>query len=421
MVFLILPTQLFEKKYLRGIDTVVLWECPWYFKQYKYNKKKILLHRASMRYYFDYLRSTMKVIYVGFEKTPKLDKYSMFDPIDDIKSVLPGTPTFVESPGFLLTKQTYEEYREKTVKFFFNPFYMFGKAKLGLIPDVKSTDAQNRSKLKEEAPSIPDLPETDKKYIRAARRILGKFADNPGDSRDFIFPVTHATAKKRLVDFIRNRFSKFGTYQDAISQDPFMFHSILSTSLNIGLLTPLDVVEAIKKAKGIPMNSYEGFIRQLFWREYQRYTYIYFYAANQNHNHFGGTKRLTAAWYDGTTGIDPLDFAIRTGFKYGYLHHIMRLMVVGNYMNLMGMHPKEGFRWFMEFACDSYEWVMCQNVLGMAFYADGGVTMRRPYISSSNYILRMSHFKKGAWSDKWDKLYRAFLKKHRGRLGYLFP
>ena len=99
-------------------------------------------------------------------------------------------------------------------------------------------------------------------------------------------------------------------------------------------------------------------------------------------------------------------------------------MVVGNYMNLSGISPMEGLKWFMEFSCDSYEWVMYQNVLDMVFFVTGGKTMRKPYASSSNYIINMSDFKKGKWSEEWDKLYREFMKDNVDKLWkfrYSFP
>ena len=117
------------------------------------------------------------------------------------------------------------------------------------------------------------------------------------------------------------------------------------------------------------MNSLEGFIRQLFWREYQKYCYTYY---NFNKNYFGNKKKLTKAWYNGTLGVEPIDDCIKKGFDTGYLHHIERLMVMGNYMNLYGLHPDEGFKWFMEFSIDSYEWVMHQNVYDMVFFVSGG-------------------------------------------------
>jgi deoxyribodipyrimidine photolyase-related protein len=189
---------------------------------------------------------------------------------------------------------------------------------------------------------------------------------------------------------------------------------LLSTSINIGLLQPIEIIKEILQYNDIPINSLEAFIRQLFWREYQRYCYKYYNFDNKNY--FGNKKKLSKEFYNGTTGILPVDNCIKYGFDTGYLHHIERLMVVGNYMNLYGIHPHEGYKWFMEFSCDSYEWVMHQNVLDMVFFVSNGDTMRRPYISSSNYILKMSNYKKDKWCDEWDKLYDNFLKKNKHKL-----
>ena len=122
--------------------------------------------------------------------------------------------------------------------------------------------------------------------------------------------------------------------------------------------------------------------------------------------------------------MKPVDDCIQKGFKTAYLHHIERLMVVGNFMNLYGLHPMEGLKWFMEFSIDSYEWVMYQNVLDMVFFVSGGATMRKPYASSSNYILKMSDYKPGEWSEKWNEYYQKFMKKNKEKLWkyrYHFP
>lgn len=415
--FLILPHQLFDKKFLDKKYSYILWEHPHYFTKYKYNKKKLVLHRASMRYYYEHLKkSGFKVKYVTFNKKLTLNNYLLFDPVDQIK--LTGKYELVESPNFLLTKELYKEYRDKTEKFFFNAFYMWGKKQLDIIPNIKSQDKHNRNKLPKNS-ELPELPTNSKDsvYISPSTVYVNKhFPDNYGTTDDFLFPVTHATAKKWLGDFIKNRLKKFGEYQDAVvKEESFLFHSVLSTSLNIGLLNPTDVVEQILKNKSsVPLNSLEGFIRQLFWREYQRYCYIYYNFNNKNY--FGNKTKLTKKWYDGTLGVDPVDDCIVKGFSTGYLHHIERLMVVGNFMNLSGINPKEGYRWFMEFSCDSYDWVMHQNVLEMVFFVGGGATMRRPYISSSNYVLKMSNYKKGEWSEIWDELYNKFLKKNKKKL-----
>jgi len=144
--FLILPNQLFEKKFLNKNNNFVIWEHPHYFKSYKYNKKKLLLHRASMKYYYDYLKeSNYKVKYIEFNKNPGIDNYCLFDPIDKIK--LPKKYEIIESPNFILTKKDYEVYRNKSEKFFFNAFYMWGKKEIDVIPTVKSQDKHNRKKL----------------------------------------------------------------------------------------------------------------------------------------------------------------------------------------------------------------------------------------------------------------------------------
>lgn len=424
--FLILPTQLFEIKYLPKSPRVILWECPWYFNnpKYTFNKKKIILHKASMEYYNTYLKAaginTTLVLYTQNINDVINDSYSMFDPIDDVKLLdLPNKQCHMEeSPNFLMGKTDYAKYRTKTDKFFFNAFYMAGKKIVDIIPEIKSMDKENRKTVITAAiPKIPTLSAADKKFIDIGIEYTRNFADNYGNANNFMFPVTHATAKKWLTFFIKYKFAHFGDYQDIINKDnEFMFHSLLSTSINIGLLNPIDIINTIRKVK-IQMNNYEGFIRQLFWREYQRYTYIYYYsAAHQKLNYFDNTKKLTAKWYTGTTGVLPVDDAIIKGFDSGYLHHITRLMIIGNYMNLSGISPLEGFKWFMEFSCDSYEWVMYQNVLGMAFFADGGKTMRRPYISSSNYIIKMSNYDKADWCTKWDSMYKDFIKNKSDKL-----
>lgn len=414
--FIILPMHLYKKKYLDKTYKYVIWEHPHYFEGYNYNKKKIVLHRASMQYYFEYLKKhKFKVKYIPFNKQFTIKEYYLFDPIDDIK--LPGKYEIKESINFILNKKIYEEYRNKTDKFFFNAFYMWGKKKINVMPNVKSKDKYNRKKLNKNI-KIPKLPpnKSDQQYISEGIKYAEKhFKNNYGNTEGFLFPVTHKTANMWLTNFINKKLNRFGDFQDSITKDEkFMFHSVLSTSINIGLLNPIEIIKKIMKKKGIPINSREGYIRQLFWREYQRYCYIYFDFNKQNY--FGNRKNLTTKWYDGTLGIEPVDTSIKNAFGTGYLHHIERLMIIGNFMNLSGIHPDEGYKWFMEFSCDSYDWVMHQNVLDMVFFVSGGKTMRRPYISSSNYILKMSDYKKGEWSNKWDELYRKFVKKHKKKL-----
>jgi len=427
MKLLILPNQLFEPKYFpKEIDEIILYEHPQYFTKYKFNKKKILLHRSSMKEYQDLLlKKKFKVKYLEFNNkfVYKNIEFIMFDPIDKLK-IIENASNILKSPNFLLTKNTYEIFRKKSDKFFFNSFYMNGKKIINIIPNVKSQDKLNRQKMPKnlEVPKLPKV-KNDKYLKEATQYVETHFKDNYGNIDNFIYPTNHKEAKVFLKHFIEKRFDKFGPYQDFMVQNKdYMFHSCLSSSINIGLINPLEIIEEIRKIQSkVPINSYEGYIRQLFWREYQRYTYLY---CDFSKNYFGNKKKLGKEWYDGTTGCDPVDYAIKSGFETGYLHHIYRLMVIGNYMNLNGINPKEGFKWFMEFSCDSYEWVMYQNVLDMVFFVTGGKTMIKPYSSSSNYVLNMSDFKKGEWSKKWDILYRKFMENNVDKLWkfrYSFP
>ena len=378
-----------------------------------------------MKYYYDLLKEhKYNVHYIEYnDKINIKNDYFIFDPIDKIK--LPHNYTMIESPNFLLTKEHYKEFKPSN-RIIFNNFYLWAKNKLNLYPQLKSMDKMNRNIYKDSyIPPIPKISKEDEYYIKEAIKYVEKhFPKNYGNSDNFNYPVTHKTALKWLKHFIKYKFKKFGPYQDFIRKNEnYMFHSILSSSINIGLLNPDMIIREINKIKKyIPINSFEGYIRQLFWREYQRYNYIY---TNFNKNYFGNRKKLTKEWYTGTLNIEPVDDAIKSGFDTGYLHHIIRLMVVGNFMNISNIHPHEGFKWFMEFAIDSYEWVMHQNVLDMVFFVTGGHTMTRPYISSSNYILKMSNYKSNTeWANKWNNLYYKFIKNHRKKLykyRYYFP
>jgi deoxyribodipyrimidine photolyase-related protein len=427
---LILPNTLVQKKYIpKDISSIVVWEHPQYFLKYKYNKKRLVLHRASLQYYYNQIKKEYKdidVIYVEFNKKPKLKhNYIYFDPIDRIK--LPPNGIKLESPNFLINNKLIQEYRKKTKNFFFNGFYTWSKSKLNIIPHVKSQDSKNRKIIPKDMhiPPLPIIYTRDKIYIKDAELYVeNNFPSNYGDVKGLNFPVTRETAKLWLSQFIKKKLNDFGNYQDYTRQDEnYVFHSCLSSSINMGLLNPSEIISSLVKVKTkIPINSYEGLIRQYFWREYQRYCYIYL-KDWYGENYFGNSRKLTKQWYIGTTGIDPVDDAINDAFKTGYLHHIRRLMIVANYMNLSGINHNQGRKWFTEFALDSYDWVMYQN-LDMGFFASGGKTSRKPYLSSSNYIIKMSDYTKGEWSDAWDRLYKKFIQKNKQQLWkyrYHFP
>tara|TARA_Y100000385_G_C12909521_1_gene557764 strand:- start:74 stop:886 length:813 start_codon:yes stop_codon:yes gene_type:complete len=218
-------------------------------------------------------------------------------------------------------------------------------------------------------------------------------------------------ALKELNFFLKNKFELFGVFEDAIDlRDPFLYHSVLSPYINIGFITPEEIVKKALEAD-VSINSKEGFIRQIIgWREFIHGIYQEYSEFQENENFFKHKRKLKECWYQGNTGILPLDDAIKKVNKYGYNHHIERLMIISNLMLLCRVDPREVHKWFMEMYVDSSDWVMGPNVYGMAQFSDGGIFATKPYISGSNYILKMSHYRKDDWSEIWDGLYWMFIK-----------
>ena len=194
-----------------------------------------------------------------------------------------------------------------------------------------------------------------------------------------------------LSEFFIEKFRMYGDFQDAIVSDkPFLFHSIISPSLNLGLITPKEMVDkaiVFSKDNYININSLEGLIRQILgWREFIRGIYLSKGNFQKKSNFFEISNDLPKSFYSGTTSLIPVDDSIKKVNKYSYLHHIERLMILGNIMLLLEIDPKKVNKWFMELFIDSYDWVMVPNIFGMSQFADGGLMSTKPYISSSNYI-----------------------------------
>jgi deoxyribodipyrimidine photolyase-related protein len=237
------------------------------------------------------------------------------------------------------------------------------------------------------------------------------------------FPVTISGAKRVLKYFIKTKLNKFGTYQDIIldTEHSLLYHAGISPMLNIGILTPRNVINEVVKvlhSNNKNLNSIEGFIRQILgWREFCRYTYIHHSKKYLNKNYFNSRKSLKIDWYNGTTKLAPVNLCIEKAFRFGYLHHIERLMIMANSMVLANIHPNEMYRWFTEFSLDSYDWVMEYNIYSMGSYSDGGVFTSKPYISSSNYVIKMSNYtKRNEWVSIWDRMFWLFMKKHKSKI-----
>lgn len=258
-----------------------------------------------------------------------------------------------------------------------------------------------------------------------------EFPNNPSSSLRFFYPLTHKEAQQLLSHFLTKRLSTFGLYQDAMMhKEPFMVHSILSTCINLGLLMAKDVVNQAVQAyeDGIaPIEAVEGFIRQILgWREYIRGVYLLemkrgYWNNNQLENH----QKKPSFLYDGNTDLFCMHSTVSDTIEYAYNHHIQRLMIIGNLTNLLEISPQEIRTWFNEMYIDSFDWVVTPNVIGMAMYADGGLLSTKPYISSANYIHKMSNYceqckynpskKFGEDACPVNALYYQFLHKHHKR------
>ncbi len=444
---LILGNQLFPPDEIIFTKDTEIFMCEdfGFFSDVKHHKSKIALILCAMRSYRDSLiKEGYKVTYINFESKfkesyvskleghlvtnniKKIISYEIEDKhIEKLFSMMSQKLNLdyevLQTPMFLDSRQSFSEFSHNKEKLLHGNYYKRNRKKFNILLDNDqpiggkwSYDEMNRLRLPKDY-KIPELPllidHSDKDKI--IKFVNSTFHDHPGHINLFT-PYTNEQAKEWLDVFLKNRFLDFGPYEDAIVENQhFLLHSVLSSSLNLGLITPKYVIQRtleFSKTNDIPINSTEGFIRQILgWREFIRGVYQNFSKQMIQRNFFNHKRKMKDSWYEGNTGIPPLDDAIDGAKKYGFTHHINRLMIISNLMNLSNIHPNEIHKWFMEMFIDSSEWVMVPNVYGMGTYADGGVFSTKPYICGSSYIIRMSNFKKGDWSNIVDGLYWKFI------------
>jgi len=432
MIFLILPNQLFQEtiEHLKKINYKEIWiiEEPHYFSTslIKPNRIKIAYLRACMRYYYDnLLKIGFKVIYKEFDNSQLSPKEEYFSyELTDYKLAEKYHKqgiriNEIETPMFILRRNDLDLYNKRK-GISHASFYELSKKKLGILEGVKNQDVYNRSNPRKEVPLNPlnFITKTNKRYYEEGIKYSSKFKGHIGNPRLEtlgIYPINSKDAYKAYENFLKNNLDNFGLFQDVIqSSNPFMYHSLISPMLNNGLLTPLNLIKIIRKYETkMDITNYEGFIRQVIgWREYMRYIYLYKYEELLT-NSFGNDKRLGKEWYSGTTGIMIIDKEIEKAIEFGYAHHIIRLMIFLNFMIINEITPEYIYKWFMEVvSIDAYDWVMVSNIYSMGYFSKIG--MRRPYLSSSNYITKMSNYKKdGKWDVIWDDKFRSFVKSRK--------
>lgn len=295
-------------------------------------------------------------------------------------------------------------------------------------------DAANRESFGKDGPGAVPRPRRfapDGLTAAVVRLVEERFAEHPGDLDTFAWPVTREQALEALDDFIMHRLPQFGAHQDAMwTGEPFLSHSLLSAALNLKLLDPREVVSAAELAYRdgyAPLAAVEGFIRQILgWREYVRGIYWTFMPEYLCGNHLDARQPLPGFYWTGDTRMACVREVVRQTLRYGYAHHIQRLMVTGLFALLLGVRPEEVHRWYLAVYVDAVEWVELPNTLGMAQYADGGVMASKPYAASGKYIQRMSNYchgcafrpEKAAGADAcpFTTLYWDFLMRHEPRL-----
>ncbi|CAD8199886.1 unnamed protein product [Paramecium octaurelia] len=473
-IFLLFPVNLYKNiDILKNYNKIFLIEDDQYFRAYNYHKLKLVYHRASMKSYQDYLMNNLKDATIHYieqnencsaflESLQSTDKIviaqcDFYDPID--KPVLQKYSNILQKLGiqseikenlsYLCTRNDLQQYHKEHVKLkdgkpnysHDSSFYRWQRRRLNILmgpkgedPEKWTYDSENRQPLKPGAkvPKKPDLIKSSY-YDEAISYVTKHFPKNFGEIKNTIYPIDHDSTEEWLDCFLKQKLSEFGPYQDAVHSDyPFVNHSILSPMMNIGLITSSLIVDKTLqyyKQNKAPIQSVEGFLRQVIgWREYVRLLYFFEGEQQMKANFFNHQNELSNNWYTGQTKLPPIDHMIQKVIKYAYLHHIERLMYIGNTMLLSEINPKQVFKWFMEVHIDSYEWVMAPNVFGMTQHADGGIMMTRPYICSSNYMQKMSNFNKSTkseikiekqiynWPELFDSLYYNFIGKNEGVL-----
>ncbi len=293
-------------------------------------------------------------------------------------------------------------------------------------------DAENRRKLPKglrppARPRTPPSPTT----LEAIGDVARLFPDHFGDLDGFGWPTTAAEAEVVLEDFLVHVLPGFGDWQDAMAEgEPWMWHGLISTSINLGLLDPLTVcrrAEAIYHAGGAPLNAVEGFIRQILgWREFVRGVYWLKMPEYGARNFLDADRALPRFFWSGDTDMACVADVVRTTRSNAYAHHIPRLMVTGALAMMLGVRPDAIDDWYMTVYADAYEWVEMPNTRGMATFADGGIVGSKPYAASGAYINRMSNYcggcrydvkgKAGDGACPFNRLYWGFLERNRARL-----
>lgn len=343
-----------------------------------------------------------------------------------------------EDRRFIATHADFEGWAEGRKALRMEYFYREMRRKTGLLMEDGEPaggkwnyDSENRKPAPDEVDaSGPMRFPPDETVQEVLDLVEARFGGNFGTLRPFWFATDSAEARRHLAHWVKHGLPRFGDFQDAMVRDePFMWHGVVGLYINAGLLDPLEVCRAAEdawRAQKAPLNAVEGFIRQIIgWREYVRGIYFLEGPDYVTRNVLGHDRALPAMYWGGKTGMECIRQAVAQTEKEAYAHHIQRLMVTGNFGLLAGIDPHALHEWYLSVYADAYEWVEAPNVIGMSQFADGGIIASKPYVSSGNYIAKMSDYcgtcrykvrdKTGPDACPFNLLYWHFLDRHRDR------
>ena len=346
----------------------------------------------------------------------------------------------LDDTRFICSRTEFKKWSEGRSLLRMENFYQVMRRKTGLLLTERGTpegekwnfDKDNRKPAAEGSKFFGPKSFNPDSITEEVLAVVSKnFPKNYGSIGQFWFAVTRKDAEEAFNHFIEKSLASFGTYQDALLKDePFLFHSILSLYINIGFLHPLTVcqrVESEYRLGNIPLNSAEGFIRQIIgWREFMRGIYWLKMPNYETLNFFENKRKLPDFYWSGKTKMACLRACLKQTQEEAYAHHIQRLMITGNFAMLVGVNPKYVHEWYLAVYADAHEWVELPNTLGMSQFADGGILGSKPYASSGNYINKMSNYcnscdynvkkKVGAGACPFNYLYWGFLERNKEKL-----
>ena len=337
---------------------------------------------------------------------------------------------------FIASHKDFEDWADGRKQLRMEYFYRDMRRKTGLLIDGDQPeggkwnyDHDNRKPAPDEVTFSGPMKFTPDEDVEEVLTLVeDRFADNFGDIRPFWFATDSGQAKQHLAHWLEHGLPKFGDFQDAMMQDQrFMYHAIIGLYLNAGLLDPLNVCQAAEreyKNGNAPLNAVEGFIRQIIgWREYVRGIYFHEGPDYTARNHLNHDRDLPPVFWGGETDMLCMQKAVAQTKEEAYAHHIQRLMVTGNFALLAGIAPSQIHEWYLAVYADAFEWVEAPNTIGMSQFADGGIIASKPYVSSGNYINKMSDYckscrylvttKTGEGACPFNLLYWHFMDRHQ--------